>query len=95
MPKRKRDGSESPQEGGDEEQGKSLRQRRVEHKLDQGYKLLNRAFRLAKGFERQKLGRRRKTAAEKGDAQDVVRIDAETEAIKVRPYLSYRVSIKK
>ncbi|KAL1306110.1 hypothetical protein AAFC00_004227 [Neodothiora populina] len=82
MPKRKRDGAESPAAESGEEQGKSMRQRRVEHKLEQGYKLLNRAFKTAKGFERQKLGRRRKTACEKGDSKDVQRIDAETEAIK-------------
>lgn len=84
MPKRKRDGSESPVEGGGEENvGKSVRQRRTEHKLDEGYRLLNRAFKTAKGFERQKLGRRRKTACDKGDAKDVIRIDAEIESIKV------------
>lgn len=83
MPKRKRE-FEIPEAGSDDEDaGKSLRQRRVEHKLDQGYKLLNRAFRTAKGFERQKLGRRRKTACEKSDAKDVARIDTEIEAIKV------------
>lgn len=60
-----------------------MRQHRVEAKIENGHKLLNRAFRTAKGFERQKLGRRRKTAISKSDAKDVARIDAETEAIKV------------
>lgn len=83
MPKRKREGAESPEASSCEEQTKSMRQRRVEHKVDQGHKILNKAFKTAKGFERQKLGRRRKTACEKGDRQDVERIDAETEAIKV------------
>lgn len=83
MPKRKRDGPDSPEAVSAEEPGMSMRQRRVEHKLDLGYKQLNKAFKTAKGFERQKLGRRRKTACEKGDSKDVERIDDETEAIKV------------
>jgi len=83
MPKRKRDEAEGSGTGTGDDQGKSLRQRRVEHKLDQGRKLVSRAFKTAKGFERQKLSRRRKTACDKGDAQDVARIDAEIEAIKV------------
>lgn len=94
MPKRKRGESEAAaattaaaaaaagNESG-EDQGKSIRQRRVEQKLDHGRKLLSRAFKVAKGFERQKLSRRRKTAAEKSDAKEVVRIDAEAEATKV------------
>jgi hypothetical protein len=89
MPKRKRDVNEGNDGGSGEEQGKSLRQRRVEHKLDHGRKLVSRAFKTAKGFERQKLSRRRKTACDKGDAKDVTRIDAEIEAIKVcRPATS-------
>ncbi|KAJ9620186.1 hypothetical protein H2203_007951 [Taxawa tesnikishii (nom. ined.)] len=84
MPKRKRDGSESPdvEEQGQDNQQVSLRTRRVEAKLVHGQKLLARAFKTARGFERQKLGRRRKTAAARSDAKDVARIDAETAALK-------------
>lgn len=84
MPKRKRDGEwDAPTAETTKEQSISMRQHRVEAKITNGHKLLNRAFRTAKGFERQKLGRRRKTAIAKSDAKDVARIDAETEAIKV------------
>lgn len=93
MPKRKRDWAGPPEEDGGAEKGKSPRMRRVEYKLDQGHKLLNRAFKTAKGFERQKLSRRRKTACDKSDAKDVVRIDEEIEAIKVCPDRSQRVRI--
>ena len=83
MPKRKREQNEGGDGGSGEDQGKSFRQRRVENKLDLGQKLVSRAFKTAKGFERQKLSRRRKNACEKGDAKDVARIDDEIEAIKV------------
>ncbi|GAB7349285.1 hypothetical protein MBLNU459_g8430t1 [Dothideomycetes sp. NU459] len=83
MPKRKRDGEwEPPSKETQTEPGISMRQHRVEAKINNGHKLLNRAFKTAKGFERQKLGRRRKTAISKSDAKDVARIDAETAAIK-------------
>lgn len=61
----------------------NARQYRVEQKINHGKKLLNRALKLAKGFERQKLGRRQKTASQKGDAAGLARIDAEIEALKV------------
>ena len=85
MPKRKReqDQGEGRDTGSGEAQGKNFRLQRVEHKLDHGQKLVSRAFKTAKGFERQKLSRRRKTACDKGDAKDVTRIDDEIEAIKV------------
>ncbi|KAJ9661568.1 hypothetical protein H2201_006424 [Coniosporium apollinis] len=60
----------------------NARQYRVEQKINHGKKLLNRALKLAKGFERQKLGRRQKTASQKGDAAGLARIDAEIEALK-------------
>jgi hypothetical protein len=84
MPKRKRDGSEasaSDVEG--VEGGVSIRQHRVQHKLDYAHKQLARAFKTAKGFEAQKSGRRRKTAGAKSDAKEVARIEAETAALKV------------
>ena len=56
---------------------------RAEQKLHHGQKLLTRAFKTAKGSERQKLGRRRKTAAAKDDDKDIARIDAETVVLKV------------
>ncbi len=60
-----------------------LQQRQVEQLLEQGKKALFRSLKVARGFERQKLGRRQKTAkAEKVEA-DVIRLDAEVAALKV------------
>ena len=60
-----------------------LQQRQVEHLLEQGKKALSRSLKVARGFERQKLGRRQKTAkADKAEA-DIVRLDAEVAALKV------------
>lgn len=77
MPKRKRE---------DEASGPapSAHQQRFIFKLDQATATLASAFKLAKGFERQKLGRRRKTAAaDPGKtAEEVYRIDAEVKALK-------------
>ena len=80
MPKRKRDedGGADPvvaRPGG-------IKQQRVTYKLQQGVRKVAHAFKLAKGFERQKLSRRRKTAASQQKAQDVERIDAEIAALK-------------
>ena len=76
MPKRKR---EDPAEA----KAASIKAQRAEHKLHHGQNVLRRAFNLAKGFERQKLGRRRKTALSQKDEAGICRIDAETEALKV------------
>ncbi|KAJ9640534.1 hypothetical protein H2199_006073 [Coniosporium tulheliwenetii] len=53
----------------------NARQYRVEQKINHGKKLLNRALKLAKGFERQKLGGARRLPG-------LARIDAEIEALK-------------
>jgi hypothetical protein len=81
MPKRKRDNEDG--DASDEKHG--AQQQRIQFKLKQGVVKLGHAFKVAKGFERQKLSRRRKTAvSEKQEEKDVQRIDAETAAIKVR-----------
>ncbi|CAD0084111.1 unnamed protein product [Aureobasidium vineae] len=83
MPKRKRDGSEAPASDTEGVEGAvSIRQHRVQHKLDYAHKQLARAFKTAKGFEAQKSGRRRKTAGAKSDEKEVARIEAETAALK-------------
>ena len=51
--------------------------------LEQGKKILVRNLKLAKGFERQKLGRRQKDALTKHDTADSARIEAEIGALKV------------
>jgi hypothetical protein len=85
MPKRKRDSKDTPQDG----PGRILaaQRREVEDKLIHCKKLLNRALKTAKGFERQKLSRRVKTAQEKKDTEDLKRLEREIEALKVRPIL--------
>jgi len=82
MPKRKRD--DLAEKTTTDTRQPSLKQLRAEQKLHHGRDLLARAFRTARGFERQKLGRRRKAASSStGDARDGVRIDAEVVALKV------------
>jgi hypothetical protein len=84
MPKRKRDGSEASASDAEGVDGAvSIRQHRVQHKLDYAHKQLARAFKAAKGLEAQKSGRRRKTAGAKSDEKEVARIEAETAALKV------------
>lgn len=77
MPKRKRE------EDGSEDGRGDVRQKRVRYKLQQGTAKLGHAFKIAKGFERQKLGRRRKNAAKAEKEKDLSRIDGEIAAVKV------------
>nr|POF17880.1 protein bud22 [Quercus suber] len=79
MPKRKRDSEDAEPSSGP----LSAQQQRFVFKFKQGTAKLGHAFKTAKGFERQKLGRRRKTAAQESNAKDVQRIDAEIAALKV------------
>lgn len=51
--------------------------------LEQSKKSLVRALKLARGFERQKLGRRQKVAKAKQEDADTARMDAEVAALKV------------
>lgn len=85
MPKRKRDSDESDSDDGDAVLG--AQQQRVQHKLHHGTVKLGHAFKIAKGLERQKLGRRRKNDLAKKDGKSVQRIDAEINALKVRCHL--------
>jgi hypothetical protein len=59
------------------------KQRRILHALSEGARQLAQAFKLAKGFERQKLGRRRKDADAEKDYRGMRRIDEEVVALKV------------
>ncbi|EMC99940.1 hypothetical protein BAUCODRAFT_356120 [Baudoinia panamericana UAMH 10762] len=82
MPKRKRGDDVEPHDY--EEREVQERRRTVRHKLKQGIVHLGHAFKIAKGFERQKLGRRRRNATSQKDNSeaDVQRIDAEIVALK-------------
>lgn len=79
MPKRKRD----EQGGADRSNGKPSVEERLSLKVFHCRRVLQRSLKLAKGFERQKLGRRRKTALQTNTENDVKRIDGEIEALKV------------
>lgn len=79
MPKRKREGSAD-----DGAAPAGARAQRITFKLNQGAVKVGHAFKVAKGFERQKLGRRQKQAKQNSDAKAAERIDNEIEALKVR-----------
>jgi hypothetical protein len=81
MPKRKR--SLIEQKEVDPTQQVESRKRNLEKKLVHGRKLLNKALKTAKGFERQKLGKRIKLAAEKNDEAESGRLQRELEVLKV------------
>lgn len=51
--------------------------------LDNGKKTLFRAFKVSRGFERQKLGRRQKTAKEQNAPAETARLAQEVIALKV------------
>ena len=61
----------------------SIKHSRVYGVLDNGKTNLFRALKVARGFERQKLGRRQKNAKKDGADGDMARLEAETVALKV------------
>lgn len=82
MPKRKReDGEASDNEQPSRHTGPQ--RKRAEEKLFHAQKIVQRALKIAKGFERQKLGRRQKTATKEKDEATLKRLEAEIEALKV------------
>ena len=62
---------------------RSSQQDDLEGILHNGKKALYRALRVSKGFERQKLGRRQKSAKDQSEAVESVRLAAEVTALKV------------
>lgn len=86
MSKRKRSHEADPSPAVDpNDLTESLRRRKQLSKstLDQYEQTLFRALRLARGFERQKLGRRQKVAKQAKDDAETVRLNAEVAALKV------------
>lgn len=77
MPKRKRSDFKD-----DEERMQRRRKHDIQENLTQSKKLLHRALKTAKGFERQKLGKRLKNAASEGKSDEVARINREIETLK-------------
>ncbi len=62
-----------------------LQRYRLDGLFDQSKRNLFRALKVARGFERQKLGRRQKTAKAETKDGDISRLDAEVAALKVCP----------
>lgn len=90
MPKRKRAASDDGANDGDtqrKDRKLTLRAARLEQKIEHGVVLLHRALKTARGFERQKLGRRQKTAKGSKDEKALARLAAEVEALKVCTFL--------
>lgn len=84
MPKRKRNDVADSNSGPNPKSRRSQPQAaRLEQTVDNGYQMLHRALKTARGFERQKLGRRQKTAREKKEDEEQGRLDAEVKALKV------------
>lgn len=77
MPKRKRDGAE------DELATSDTAGRRLHAALVRGAAALAKQLRTARGFERQKLGRRQKTARTQGDDSQLARLEDEMRVVKV------------
>ena len=74
---------EDPNSQSGSERSLSLKQRRVQGLLDNGKTTLFRSLKVARGFERQKLGRRQKSAKlEKAEAE-IARLANEVVALKV------------
>ena len=86
MPKRKRSHAELHEPAIDpNDPTESIRRQKQLSKstLDQYEKTLFRALRLARGFERQKLGRRQKVAKKAKDDAETARLNTEVAALKV------------
>lgn len=85
MSKRKRDTYDGDDSARDVVEDRALRIRkdRLKAKVEQGTKLLHQGLKLARGFERQKLGRRQKTAASNKSDDQATRLKAEIAALKV------------
>lgn len=69
----------------------SMQTTRLTQLFTQGVQTLSRALKTARGFERQKLGRREKTARAGGDEKTVGRLGEETGVLKVITF-AYSVS---
>src|SRR4051812_4175304 len=83
MPKRKRsvqDDVSGPTSSSD--RIRASRQRDVDAHIENSKKLLHRALKKAKGFERQKLGKRLTNATKTSDAPSMARIRKEIEVVK-------------
>lgn len=80
MPKRKREEANLEASHADDDRALRIRKSRLVAQIDRGNILLHRALKVARGFERQKLGRRQKAA--KGNPQALLRLEEEVIVLK-------------
>ncbi|OAX78832.1 hypothetical protein ACJ72_06854 [Emergomyces africanus] len=82
MPKRKRGDFEEPTVSKSNDRKLEIQIARLEQKLGYGSQLIHRALKTARGFERQKLGRRQKTAKKTNETSQLSRLEEEIKALK-------------
>ncbi|KAK2776638.1 hypothetical protein FQN53_002546 [Emmonsiellopsis sp. PD_33] len=82
MPKRKRADFEEPASAAPGERKLRIQTLQLETKIEHGSQLLHRALKTSRGFERQKLGRRQKTAKQKNQNDQIPRLAEEVQALK-------------
>ncbi|KMU75406.1 hypothetical protein CISG_05041 [Coccidioides immitis RMSCC 3703] len=82
MPKRKREESNEAPAIDLEAQRLTIRAARLEQKIEHGIQQIHRALKTARGFERQKLGRRQKHAQSKNENALLSRLSEEVQALK-------------
>lgn len=76
--------------------GGALRAQRtqLERVLEHGKRKLFQALKLARGFERQKLGRRQKGARESNTESEMIRLNAEVAALKVGKFCPKQTTLR-
>ncbi|OAT05738.1 NADH-ubiquinone oxidoreductase 30.4 kDa subunit [Blastomyces gilchristii SLH14081] len=82
MSKRKRGDYEKSDISNPDDRRLGIQSTRLEQKIEHGCQLIHRALKTARGFERQKLGRRQKTATETNETAQLSRIEEEIQALK-------------
>jgi BUD22 len=82
MPKRKRD-EDAPAKATKDADPTEYQRAKLEEQITKGRKDFNRAVKLAKGFVRQRLGKRQREAQGKQDAGALQKINSEIEVLKV------------
>ncbi|KLJ13425.1 hypothetical protein EMPG_11615 [Blastomyces silverae] len=82
MSKRKRSDYEESDLSNLDDRRLGIQIARLEQKIEHGRQLIHRALKTARGFERQKLGRRQKTAKTTNETAQLSRIEEEIQALK-------------
>ncbi|KAJ5596327.1 Cellular morphogenesis protein (Bud22) [Penicillium hetheringtonii] len=86
MPKRKLGELDGPQRSGDKAGKMSMKAVRLGVKFDQGVQIITKGLKTARGFERQKLSRREKTARSDNNRITLIKLGEEIEALKALDY---------